>query len=102
MRSTWQRQTKLKKTLTAAILTTTLIIWATSCTSSPKNKNVIIKAPDPVDADGVLVIKTLHAGDVYLVPEDGVYLPAWYWRKVFDYIVDTQAAQGNVIKDEKK
>ena len=83
-------------------MTTTLIIWATSCTSSPKNKNVIIKAPDPVDADGVLVIKTLHAGDVYLVPEDGVYLPAWYWRKVFDYIVDTQAAQGNVIKDEKK
>ena len=80
----------------------TLIIWATSCTSSPKNNAVKIKAPDPVDADGVLVIKTLHSGDVFLAPEDGVYLPAWYWRKVFNYIVDTQAAQGNVIKDEKK
>lgn len=41
----------------------------------------------------MLVIKALHAGDVYLVPEDGVYLPYWYWRKVFNYIVDTQAAQ---------
>lgn len=80
----------------------TLIIWATSCTSSPKNSSVKNKAPDPVDADGNLVIVTLHKNDVYLVPEDGVYLPAWYWRKVFDYIVDTQAQQGNVIKDEKK
>ena len=102
MRSTWQRLTKQKRTLIAAILTTTLIIWATSCTSSPKKNNTVIKAPDPVDADGNLVIVTLHKNDVYLTPEDGVYLPAWYWRKVFNYIVDTQAAQGNVIKDEKK
>ena len=79
-----------------------LIIWATCCTSSPKNNAVTNKAPDPVDADGNLVIVTLHKNDVYLAPEDGVYLPAWYWRKVFNYIVDTQAAQGNVIKDEKK
>jgi hypothetical protein len=75
-----------------------LSIWATSCTSSPKKNNVIIKAPDPIDADGHLVTITLHKDDVFLVPEDGVYLPAWYWRKVFNYIVDTQAAQGNTVK----
>ena len=49
--------------------------------------------PDPYDAEGNLVIKALHKNDVYLVPEDGVYLPFWYWRNVFNYIVDTQAAQ---------
>ncbi len=98
MRSTWHRLTKSKKTRIAVILTTTLIIWATSCTSSPKKNNAIIKAPDPIDADGDLVIKTLHKGDVFLTPEDGVYLPAWYWRKVFNYIVDTQAAQGNTVE----
>ena len=76
-----------------------LITWLTACTSSPRNKNVKTKAPDPYTADGELVIITLHKNDVFLAPEDGVYLPAWYWRKVFNYIVDTQAAQGNVIKD---
>lgn len=67
---------------------TTSTIWLASCTSTPASKT-----PDPIGADGELVIKALHAGDVYLVPEDGVYLPFWYWRKVFNYIVDTQAAQ---------
>ena len=77
----------------------TLIIWPTACTSSPKNNDVKIKAPDPYTADGELVIITLHKNDVFLTPEDGVYLPAWYWRKVFNYIVDTQAAQGNTINN---
>jgi hypothetical protein len=74
-----------------------LIIWATfctSCTSKPKTNNEVIAAPDPVDANGDLVIITLHKNDVFLTPEDGVYLPAWYWRKVVYYIVKTQAAQG--------
>lgn len=74
---------------------TTSTIWLASCTSTPASKTPAprITPPDPYDADGELVIKALHAGDVYLVPEDGVYLPFWYWRKVFNYIVDTQAAQ---------
>ena len=80
----------------------TSTIWATSCTSSPKKNKTVITAPDPVDANGELVIKTLHKNDVFLVPEDGVYLPAWYWRKVFNYIVNTQAAQGITYTDDAK
>ena len=37
--------------------------------------------------------------------EDSVIMPYWYWEKVFDYIVDTQAAQeiaaGNKTTPEK-
>lgn len=83
----------------------TLIIWATfctSCTSKPAENKNVIAAPDPVDANGELVIKTLHRYDVFLTPEDGVFLPAWYWRKVFNYITDTQAAQGITYTDDKK
>ena len=82
-----------------------LIIWAgfcTSCTSKPAENKNIIAAPDPVDANGELVTITLHKNAVFLTPEDGVFLPAWYWRKVFNYIVDTQAAQGITYTDDEK
>jgi hypothetical protein len=78
----------------------TLTIWATSCTSSPAKNKTVKTAPDPYDYNGELVIITLHKSDVFLTPEDGVYLPAWYFRKVFDYIVDTQAAQGITYTDD--
>ena len=74
----------------------TSILWLASCTTTPANNAPTVPratAPDPYDAEGNLVIKPLHKNDVFLVPEDGVYLPFWYWRKVFNYIVDTQAAQ---------
>jgi len=76
-------------------LIATSTIWLASCTTTPKSKPAALHVtpPDPYDADGVLVIKALHEGEIFTTPEDGVYLPYWYWRKVFNYIVDTQAAQ---------
>jgi len=77
-------------------------MFCTSCTSKPAKNNEVIAAPDPIDTNGELVIITLHKSDVFLTPEDGVYLPEWYWRKVFNYIVDTQAAQGITYTDDEK
>nr|DAF85292.1 MAG TPA: hypothetical protein [Siphoviridae sp. ct8aS59] len=32
-------------------------------------------------------------GETFTATEDGLFLPFWYWQKVYDYIVNTQAAQ---------
>ena len=89
------RQTTRRTTLLAAILITTSTIWLASCTSTPASKTPAprITPPDPYTADGELVIKTIKGGATFTAPEDGVYLPYWYFRKLFNYIVDTQAAQ---------
>ena len=42
--------------------------------------------PDPYTADGELVW-------TYDKETDSVTMPWWYWKKVYDYIVNTQAAQ---------
>ena len=71
-----------------------LSIWAISCTSSPKNKTAPkITPPDPYTADGELVIKYVPDGATVTADGDAVLLPYWYFEKLFDYIVDTQAAQ---------
>ena len=77
------------------ILSATLIIWLTACTSTPKSSTPAPKVtpPDPYTEDGELVIKIVFAGEPFTADADGVYLPYWYWEKIFDYIVDTQAAQ---------
>lgn len=73
-----------------------LILWLTSCVNTPKNEDTktTIKPPDPYNADGELVIKYLPDGATFTADGDAVILPYWYWEKIFDYIVDTQAAQG--------
>ena len=52
-----------------------------------------------------MILKYVKAGETVTAQEDGVFLPYWYWEKVFDYIVDTQAAQeiaaGNKTTPEK-
>lgn len=71
-----------------------LIIWLASCTSTPaSNPAPRVTPPDPYNEAGELVIKPIKAGALFTAPEDGVYLPLWYFRNVFNYIVDTQAAQ---------
>lgn len=71
-----------------------LILWLTSCTSTPKNNAAPkITPPDPYNADGELVIKYIPDGQTFTAEGDAVLLPYWYWEKIFDYIVDTQAAQ---------
>lgn len=51
-----------------------------------------IPPPDPYNAAGELVIKYVMEGETITPEEEGVFLPYWYWEKIFDYIVDTQAA----------
>ena len=71
-----------------------LILWLTSCTNTPKNETPQrIAPPDPYNADGEIVIKYIPDGTTLTADGDAVLLPYWYWEKVFDYIVDTQAAQ---------
>nr|DAM54551.1 MAG TPA: hypothetical protein [Caudoviricetes sp.]DAR01528.1 MAG TPA: hypothetical protein [Caudoviricetes sp.] len=51
------------------------------------------------------MIKYVSTGETVTAQEDGVLLPYWYFEKIFDYIVDTQAAQeiaaGNKTTPEK-
>ena len=71
-----------------------LSIWAISCTSSPKNKTAPkITPPDPYTADGELVLQFVPDGSTITADGNSVLMPYWYWEKIFDYIVDTQAAQ---------
>ena len=84
----------------------TLSIWLTSCTTTPKNNPAPkILPPDPYNAEGESVIKYVFEGETVTAQEDGVLLPYWYFEKIFDYIVDTQAAQeiaaGNKTTPEK-
>lgn len=68
-----------------------LILWLTSCKTTPSASAPTVTPPDPYTADGELVIELVRAGEPFTAETDGVYLPWWYWEKVFDYIVDTQA-----------
>lgn len=72
-----------------------LILWLISCTTSRINRPAPrTTPPDPYNAAGELVIKFLPEGETYTATDgDAVILPYWYWEKVFDYIIDTQAAQ---------
>ena len=85
---------------------TICILWLTSCATTRTNNPVpIILPPDPYNAAGEMVIKYIDEGETVTAQEDGVFLPYWYFEKIFDYIVDTQAAQeivaGNKTTPEK-
>jgi hypothetical protein len=88
-----QRRIKLRQTLARAIITAILITWPTSCTTSRINSAPKVTPPDPYNEAGELVIKYIPAGETITADGDAVLLPYWYWEKVFDYIIDTQAAQ---------
>ena len=47
-----------------------------------------------------MVIKYIDEGETVTAQEDGVLMPYWYFEKIFDYIVDTQAAQ-EIAADNK-
>ena len=87
-------------------MTTIFCILLTSCTITRINNPAPrILPPDPYDAAGRLVINYIHEGETVTAQEDGVFMPYWYFEKIFDYIVDTQAAQeiaaGNKTTSEK-
>ena len=100
------KQIKRKQTHARATIALILSIWLTSCTTAPKNNPAPkILPPDPYNAAGESVIKIIFEGETVTAQEDGVLLPYWYFEKIFDYIVDTQAAQeiaaGNKTAPEK-
>lgn len=76
------------------------LIWLASCTTTrqPESSgNNYIKVPevyppDPYTADGDIVMRYVQAGDTLTPDTDGVFLPYWYFEKLFDYVVDSQAA----------
>lgn len=87
-------------------MTVIFCILLTSCTTTRINNPAPqIIPPDPYDAAGKLVIDYIHEGEIITAAEDGVFMPDWYFKKIFDYIVDTQAAQkmaaGNKRTPEK-
>ena len=86
-----KRLTRLKRTLARATISAISIIWLTACKSTPTASTPAVTPPDPYTPDGVLVIELVNAGEPFTSEVDGVFLPWWYWEKVFDYIVDTQA-----------
>lgn len=61
--------------------------------------------PDPLNAAGEIVIDLMHKGETVTAQEDGVFMPYWYYEKIFDYIVDSQTAldiaAGNKTPAEK-
>lgn len=64
-------------------------LWLTSCTTTRTAESKaapLYYPPDPYTADGSLVW-------TYDETTDTVTLPWWYWQGVFNYIVNTQAAQ---------
>ena len=80
---------------------TICILWLTSCATTRTNNPVpIILPPDPYNAAGEMVIKYIDEGETVTAQEDGVLMPYWYYEKIFDYIVDTQAAQ-EIAADNK-
>ena len=99
------KQTKRKQTHARATIALILSIWLTSCATTRTNNPVpIILPPDPYNAAGESVIKIIFEGETVTAQEDGVLMPYWYFEKIFDYIVDTQAAQeiaGNKTTPEK-
>ena len=110
MRNTRQKlsamQTKRRQTHARATIALILSVWLTSCTTTRINNPAPkILPPDPYNAAGENVIKIIFEGETVTAQEDGVLLPYWYFEKIFDYIVDTQAAQeiaaGNKTTPEK-
>ena len=95
-RTSSQKQKRLKTMLTLAIILTICTLWLTSCTTTRTAENNPAPKyypPDPYDKDGALVWVMIAEGDTYTATEDGIYLPWWYWQGIYNYIVNTQAAQ---------
>lgn len=95
MRKLSAKQIKPKQTHARATITAILILSLASCTTTRiDNPAPRVTPPDPYDENGDLVIKYIPQGETFTAENtDGVFFPYWYYEKIFDYIVDTQAAQ---------
>nr|DAL40808.1 MAG TPA_asm: foot protein [Caudoviricetes sp.] len=88
-RTSSPKRRKSRMTLILAIILTICTLWLTSCTTTRTAESKPAPQyypPDPYTADGSLVW-------TYDKETDTVTMPWWYWKKVYDYIVNTQASQ---------
>lgn len=88
-RTSSPKRKKSSRTPALAIILTICTLWLTSCTTMRTVESKPVPQyypPDPYTADGELVW-------TYDKETDSVTMPWWYWKKVYDYIVNTQAAQ---------
>lgn len=95
-RTSSPKRRKSRMTLTLAIILTICTLWQNSCTTTHTAESKPAPQyypPDPYDKNGVLVWTEIKDGETFTATEDGLFLPFWYWKKVYDYIVNTQAAQ---------
>ncbi|WP_147613014.1 hypothetical protein [Treponema pectinovorum] len=69
------------------------LLWLVNCKTTQVNCEGVplYYPPSPYTKDGKLVIE-------YNKENDSVTMPFWYWKKVYDYIVDTQAVQEMRVK----
>ena len=76
-----------RKSMKSALVTIamTLILWLTSCTSTPTKPLPKYIPPDPYDAEGNLIWQ-------YDPDNESVTVPYWYWELIVDYFIDTQEA----------
>ena len=89
-----QRQKGTRAKCARAIMLMICALWLTSCTTTRTNSPAPhIYAPDPFNESGEMILKYVKAGETVTAQDDSVIMPYWYWEKIFDYIVDTQAAQ---------
>lgn len=95
-RTSSPKQSKSRLTQTLATILMICTLWLTSCitTRTAESKPAPqYYPPDPYDKNGVLVWAEIKDGETFTATEDGLFLPFWWWKKVYDYIVNTQAAQ---------
>nr|DAJ26249.1 MAG TPA: hypothetical protein [Caudoviricetes sp.] len=91
MKNKWQKasqmQTRKKRNCKAAIIALILTPALTCCTSTRKRSGDVpyVKVPDPIQKDGTSAV-------ILDAETDRVSMPMWYWRKIVNYIIDTQAA----------
>ena len=98
-----QKRKKSNRKLILAIILTTCTLWLTSCTTTRTVENKAVPKyypPDPYDETGALVWEEIKDGQTFTAGKDGIFLPWWYWQQVYNYIVNTQAAQ-EITRGEK-
>gem|GEM_PF-1858048 len=91
MNEKWQKasrmQTRKKRNCKAAIIALILTSALTCCTSTQKRSGDVpyVVVPDPIQKDGISAV-------IFDAETETVSMPLWYWRKIVNYIIDTQAA----------
>ena len=80
-------QTRKKRNCKAATVALILTLLSASCTSTRKRIGDVpyVTVPDPIQKDGTSAV-------ILDAETDSVSMPMWYWRKIVNYIIDTQAA----------